>query len=146
MKFLYSIFKWLLNFLRPFKYKSKRVRETQYIKELSETLNIPLGSTYYDEKFRYYPDLEDNDHIYEVEFGGGQKFYTAIGQSLTYAHLSGKQPAIIFILRKDKKGAYNELKKYTTHIIKDLLDKHKIKVSFYLEEDCYKGGLLKYEY
>ena len=65
---------------------------------------------------------------------------------MTYAHLSGKQPAIIFILRKDKKGAYNELKKYTTHIIKDLLDKHKIKVSFYLEEDCYKGGLLKYEY
>jgi len=143
MKLLYRFYKWLLNLLKP-TYK-KRIRETQYIRELSELLEIPLGSTYYDDNYRYYPDLEDEYYVYEVEFGGGQKFYTAIGQALTYAHLSKKQPAIIFILRKDKKGAYKELNKYKTPTIKNLLSKYNINVKIYLEEDCYEGGLIQYE-
>ena len=144
MKFLYKVFRWLLNLLKP-KYK-KRVRETYYIKKLSQELDIPLGSTYYDTKYRYFPDLEDSDYVYEVEFGGGQKFYTAIGQALTYAYLSKKKPAIIFILRKDKTGIYKELNKYKTNTSRKLLYEYKIKVSIYLEEDCYEGGLIKYEY
>jgi len=143
MKLIYRILKWFISLFKP-KYK-KRIRETQYIKELSNLLEIPLGSTYYDNNYRYYPDLEDSEYVYEVEFGGGQKFYTAIGQSLTYAHLSKKQPAIIFILRKDKVGNYKELKKYKTKIIRELLYRYKIKVEIYLEEDCYKGGLIKYD-
>ena len=145
MKFLLKLFTWFFNLFKP-KYLKRRIRETYYIKQLSEELTIPLGSTYYDGKYRYYPDLEDSEFVYEVEFGGGQKFYTAIGQALTYACLSKKEPAIIFILRKDKTGAYKELNKYKTNTIKKLLHKYNIKVKIYLEQDCYKGGLTKYEY
>ena len=46
------------------------------------------------------PDCEDREYAYEADWG--YKMYEAIGQSLVYAKVSGKKPAILFYIRTEK--------------------------------------------
>ena len=80
-------------------------------------------------------DCETKNYV--VEFDFAHKWAESIGQSLHYARVTGKKPAIILIIEQD-----SDFKYY--HRIKPLCEKYLIAL-WYMKSPAYKTGMITNE-